>query len=70
MGALTSHAIDFTLNTRWADLPETVQHQAKRCLMDALGALIAGSQTPVAEIMRKTALAQYGGSQATILVSN
>lgn len=37
--------------------------------MDALGAAIAGSQTPVAEIMRKTALMQYGGDQATILVT-
>ena len=41
MGALTSHAINFTLNTRWEDLPDEVQHQAKRCLLDTLGALIA-----------------------------
>ncbi len=68
MGHLTSHAIDFTLKTRWEDLPAVVQHQAKRCLMDALGALIAGSQTPVAGIMRKTAQEQFGGDQATILV--
>ena len=68
MGHLTSHAIDFTLKTRWEDLPAAVQHQAKRCLMDALGALIAGSQTPVAGIMRKTAQEQFGGDQATILV--
>ncbi len=69
MGDLTSHAIDFTLDTRWENLPDTVQHQAKRCLMDALGALIAGSQTPVAGIMRKTALQQFSGDQATILVA-
>ena len=68
MASLTDHAIDFTLETRWRDLPEKVQHQAKRCLMDTLGALIAGSRTPVADIMRKTTLAQYGGDQATILV--
>jgi 2-methylcitrate dehydratase PrpD len=69
MGLLTSHAIHFTLNIRWKDLPARVQHQAKRCLMDALGALIAGSQTPVAGIMRKTALDQFGGDQATIVVT-
>jgi 2-methylcitrate dehydratase PrpD len=68
MGQLTSHAIAFTLNTRWEDLPADVKHQAKRCLMDSLGALIAGSQTPVAGIIRKTALAQFGGDQATIIV--
>ncbi len=69
MGALTSHAIDFTLNLNWEDLPDNVRHQAKRCLLDTLGALIAGSQTPVAAILRRTALSQFGGDQATILVS-
>ncbi len=69
MRSLTDHAIDFTLNFRWEDLPAEVQHQAKRCLLDTLGALIAGSQTPVAEIMRKTAREQFGGDQATIMVS-
>lgn len=69
MSDLTSHAIDFTLNTSWESLPDAVRHQSKRCLMDALGALIAGSQTPVADIMRKTAKEQFGGDQATILVS-
>ncbi|MBC2742798.1 MAG: MmgE/PrpD family protein [Desulfosarcina sp.] len=37
--------------------------------MDTLGAMIAGSQTPVAGIMRKTALEQFGGDQATIMVT-
>lgn len=69
MGKLTSHAIDFTLKTRWDDLPTDVQHQAKRCLMDALGAMIAGSQTPVADIIRKTAVEHFGGDQATIMVT-
>ncbi len=69
MGLLTSHAIHFTLNIRWEDLPASVQHQAKRCLLDTLGAKIAGSQTPAADIMRKTAIAQFGGDQATIMVT-
>ncbi len=69
MSELTSHAIDFTLDTHWENLPDDVQHQAKRCLMDTLGAMIAGSQTPVANIMRKIALEQFGGDQATIMVT-
>ena len=69
MASLTDHTIDFTLNTLWGDLPVEVQHQVKRCLLDTLGALIAGSQTPVAEIMRKTAREQFSGDQATIMVS-
>ncbi len=69
MRSLTDHAIDFTLNLRWEDLPAEVQHQAKRCLLDTLGALIAGSQTPVAHIVGRTAREQFGGDQATIMVS-
>lgn len=69
MAELTSWAINFTMNLRWDDLPARVQHQSKRCLMDALGAMIAGSQTPVAGIMRKTAMEQFGGDQATIMVT-
>ncbi|MCP3954244.1 MAG: MmgE/PrpD family protein [Desulfobacterales bacterium] len=69
MPSLTDHVVDFTLNIQWADLPVEVQHQAKRCLLDTLGALIAGSQTPVADIMRQTAREQFGGDQATIMVS-
>ena len=69
MHPLTDHVIEFTLNNRWQELPAEVQHQSKRCLLDTLGSLIAGSQTPVAAIMRKTALEQFGGDEATILVS-
>jgi 2-methylcitrate dehydratase PrpD len=63
------HAIDFTLQTRWTDLPAEVRHQSKRCLLDALGALIAGSQTPVAGLVEAFTRQQCGGNQATILVS-
>ena len=69
MQSLTDIAVDFTLNIRWEDLPAEVRHQSKHCLLDALGALIAGTRTPVADIMRKTAFSQFGGDQATILVS-
>ena len=69
MGVLTSHAIHFALNLRWEDLPASVQHQAKRCLLDSLGAMIAGSQAPVAGIMREMAIEQFAGDQATILVA-
>jgi 2-methylcitrate dehydratase PrpD len=69
MPVLTDHAIDFTLNTLWEGLPAGVQHQSKRCLVDTLGALIAGSRTPVADIVRQTAREQFGGDQATIIVS-
>jgi 2-methylcitrate dehydratase PrpD len=69
MGKLTSLAARFTRSLSWDDLPAEVQHQAKRCLLDTLGALIAGSRAPVAAVIRRIALAQFGGDQAAIMVS-
>ena len=37
-------------------------------LLDALGALIAGTETPAAKIVAGIAESQFGGSQASILV--
>ena len=69
MSSLTDHVIDFTRRAFWEDLPTGIQHQSKRCLLDTMGALIAGSQTPVAGIIRKTVREQFGGDQATLMVS-
>jgi len=61
-------ALDFILETDWARLPADVQRQAKRCLLDTLGALLAGHQTPVAGLMHAFAMDQFGGDEASILV--
>ena len=66
---LTDCAIQFIVDTDWEDVPGAVQHQAKRCLMDTLGALIAGNETPVREVMTRVAKKQLCGDEATILVS-
>jgi len=64
----TEYAIKFILEIDWCDLPAEVQHQSKRCLMDTMGALLAGSKTPVGAIMSRVATEQFSGNQATILV--
>ncbi len=66
---LTQQTLRFIITTRWADLPRQVQHQAKRGLLDALGALLAGTQTPVGGIMRCFARDHFGGTGATLLGS-
>ena len=66
---LTDCAIQFIVDTDWKNVPAAVQHQAKRCLMDTLGALIAGNETPVREVMTRMAKKQLCGDEATILVS-
>lgn len=65
---LTEYAIKFILEIDWCDLPPEVQHQSKRCLMDTLGAMLAGTKTPVGAIMSGMAAEQFSGNQATILV--
>jgi 2-methylcitrate dehydratase PrpD len=60
---------EFIVNLKWRDLPPQVQHQAKRCLLDAMGALIAGMETPVGTLMTAFAVEQFKGDEARILVS-
>ena len=67
--SLNQTAVSFLENCRWEALPEKVQHQAKRCLLDALGALIAGYETPVGKLMENIAGIQFPGDQAAVLVS-
>jgi 2-methylcitrate dehydratase PrpD len=64
----TDYTLKFIREITWADLPVAAQHQARRCLLDALGALIAGTNTPVAKLMADFAVEQYGGDEATLLV--
>jgi 2-methylcitrate dehydratase PrpD len=64
---LIAHAMYFIRETRWQQLPQAVQHQTRRCLLDALGALIAGAVTPAARLVADTACSQFRGDEATIL---
>ena len=65
---LNEQVLNFILHTDWSELPDNIQHQAKRCLMDTLGSLIAGHNTPVADLMIAFAKEQFKGDDATILV--
>ncbi len=66
---LTEKAIDFLLDCCWNELPSEVRDHSKLCLLDALGAMLAGFRTPVAGIMTRFALTNLSGDQARILVS-
>jgi 2-methylcitrate dehydratase PrpD len=63
----TERVVEFVRRTTWADLPAPVQHQARRCLLDLMGALTAGTGAPVAELMARIGEEQFGGDAATIL---
>jgi len=65
----TEKVIRFIQETKWFQLPLEVKHQSKRCLMDTLGAMLSGMQTPVAEIMKRIATGWLKGNESTVLVS-
>ena len=56
----------FIRETTWHDLPDAVQRQARRCLLDTLGAAIGGRWTPVSKIAGNFAAAAFGGRGAQL----
>lgn len=65
----TDRVLDFIGSLTWDELPPAVQHQSRRCLLDLMGALVAGRRTPVGDIMAGVARDQFAGNQATIFVT-
>lgn len=61
--------VGFISSLQWLDVLPEVAHQTKRCLLDCLGALIAGYRTPVTELMIEMVREQMAGSQATLPIS-
>ncbi len=55
---------DFVHDLTWDQLPAAVQHQARRCLLDTLGAGVGGRGTPLAGIAHDFAAAVFGGQGA------
>ena len=58
----------FVADTRWDTLPSEVREQARRCLVDTLGATLAGTMTRVSEITSSFAVETWPGDEATILL--
>jgi 2-methylcitrate dehydratase PrpD len=58
----------FIVNTRWNDLPETVQEKSFMCLIDNVSAAISGTLTKVSEITADYAEVIWPGDQATLLM--
>jgi len=58
--------IQFIHETTWNDLPGDVRSQARRCLLDTLGAGISGRATELSQIIYKFAAAAFGGQGAQL----
>lgn len=57
---------DFIHQLTWADLPEPVRNQARRCLLDTIGVAIGGRQTNLSNIIYNFAAAACGGQEARL----
>ncbi|MCP4750742.1 MAG: MmgE/PrpD family protein, partial [Proteobacteria bacterium] len=53
--------IAFIHKLQWKDIPDDARHQAKRCLLDAVGSAIAGRQTELSRIIHDFVVSMYGG---------
>ncbi len=65
----TERVLDFIMNLDLSDIPAHAIHQGKRGFLDALGALIAGTQVPVAHLMAGFAETNFAGGDCTIITS-
>lgn len=59
---------DFVAAIGWEDLPADVQERARFCLVDTIGAAIAGLATPAAAIAARLAPRVWGGYESTVLL--
>ena len=58
--------IQFIHETSWDDLPEGARLQARRCLLDTLGAGISGRATELSKIVYGFAASAFGGQGAQL----
>ena len=61
---MKAEIIQFIHETNWDDLPQNVRHQARRCLLDTLGAGISGRATALSRIIHDFAAATFAGEGA------
>ncbi len=65
MGRQIEKLAEFVAETKWEDIPEPVQRQAKLVFLDTLGVILAGSVQPEPRQLRER-LASTAGTGATV----
>lgn len=66
MESLTGRLAEFIVRLNYRSLPAEVVAKAKSCLMDTIGAALAGSKTPEAAIAKRLALKLHQKKEATL----
>lgn len=67
MESLTGKLAKFIVNLHYKSLPSEVANRAKLCLLDTLGAALAGSKTPEAVIAKRFARKIHQKKEATLI---
>jgi 2-methylcitrate dehydratase PrpD len=67
LGGTTRAIVEFITRTRWHDFPAEAIAVAKRCVIDGLGVILAGSTTAGSTILRHHIQTTYRGADATVL---
>lgn len=60
------NTVEFIHELGWEQLPQVVQNQVCRCLLDTLGAAAGGRQTEMSDIIHNFAASVYAGSGAQL----
>ena len=64
---ITARLAGFVADTRWADIPETARHAAKRALLNFFAVALAGCRTEPVELALRTLSQFSGGAPATVV---
>lgn len=67
MTQVTDKVLRFVIDTTYEDLPPQVIHEAKRSLLDAIGAALAGAETEKGKMALRVAARLGGTSESSVL---
>ena len=63
-------AANFIVNARWETLPDAVKQKIRMCLVDSVGAALAGGLTRVSHVTADYVAEAWRGDQATIFLAD
>ena len=64
---LTRQAAEFAAELKYEDIPEEVLYIARRCVIDGLGVMLAGSEQPVIDIAERYAKLNGGNGHSRVV---
>jgi 2-methylcitrate dehydratase PrpD len=65
---IIDHVLDFALHARLSDMPAHIVELARERLLDTVGVMVAGTQLPIADIVRRFAVRHLSGPSGSRLL--